>query len=453
MERVDLIVCGKYIVTADYANRVIPKGAIAIRSGQIVDVGGESEIRSKYIADEIIEKRHHLITPGLIDCHTHTQQYLLRSAVNDLMLQLPPIWTKVLVPFERMMGEKLAELSTRASIANMLKNGITYFIEAGAPYPEILAQEVLASGIKGVITYATYDITDDKVAEPWDILKRVEALLKTYGVVSNDLRVWMSLRQVMMVSEELMNRVIELSEKYATGLTMHLAEYQGEVDYVLSKYGVRPLKYMVEKGLDRVKPVVLAHGLFLSPGELELIKKYGFGVCWCPTVDSWLMGIHWAGYVDLKNVKIGIGSDGGAWNKLDLLHEAKIAKSVGKAVTNALLYFKAGLDSSTLLNMITGSKGLITNDKVGRIEKGYSADLTIFDSRNIKTLPVHDPVEALLNYMEGDNVTDVMINGKFIVKESRLITVNEEKIVEDLMNEEENILEILKELLKQIKLH
>ena len=451
MEFVDTIVVGRYVVTLDRFNRVIPRGAIAIKDGVIVDVGESGDILGKYAAEEIVERKHHVIIPGLVYCHTHAQQYLLRSAINDLMLQLPPVWTKVLVPFEKMMGEGLARLSSQASIANMLRNGITYFIEAGAPYPEILAQEVVSSGIKGVVTYATYNLSDGDFIESKEVLMRVRELYERYGG-SGKLRVWMSIRQVMMATEDLIDAVIEMSREYGVGLTLHLGEYQGEVDYTLAKYGQRPLEHMLGRGLKYVKPVVIAHGVFFSPSEVELVKKYELGVCWCPTVDSWLMGPHWAGLTNIQNMKLGIGSDGGAWGRQDLLHEAKIAKALGKAVANAMTYFKAGLDSTTLLDMLTGSRGSMIRENIGRIEKGYAADLTILNTKSTKTLPLNNPVDLVVNYLEGDDVTDVLINGKLVVENSRVTTVNEEKVMEELLNREEEIKEKINELLKQLKL-
>ena len=449
MEEVDKIIVGRYIVTLDEFNRVIPNGAVAIRDGVIVDVGEHEEIMRKYKAGEIIEKKHHVVIPGLIDCHTHTQQYLLRSAINDKMLQLPPIWTRVLVPFERTMGDDLARLSSQASIVNMLKNGITYFIEAGAPYPETLAQEVIKSRIKGVVTYATYNIADGKVAESSEVLKKV---IDLYEGFSSKVRVWMSIRQVMMATEDLIESIIEMSKKYKVGLTLHLGEYQGEADYTLAKYGKRPLEYMLNKGINSIKPVVIAHGVFFSPSEIELVKKHELGVCWCPTVDAWLMGLHWAGFTNIEGVKLGIGSDGGAWNRIDLLHEVKVAKALGKAVANATSYFKSGLDSTTLLNMATGSRGSIVGEKVGRIERGYAADFVVLNYKSTRTLPIHNPIDLVVNYLEGDNVADVFIDGEPVVENGVVTTLNEDKIAEELLNRGDEIRNIVSELINKLKI-
>lgn len=451
MEVVDKIVVGRYVITLDDFNRIIPQGAVAIKNKVIVDVDKYDNIKKRYKAEEVIERLNYIIMPGLVDCHTHTQQFLLRSAISDEMLQLPPIWTKVLVPFENAMKLHLVRISTQASIVNMLRNGVTFFIEAGAPYPEILAEEVARSGIKGVVTLATYNVLEDRSWSAEEVLKRAEVLYKEWNG-KNGVRIWMSIRQIMMVSEELLDKVIEFAKKFNTGLTLHLAEYQGEVDYTLTKYGKRPLEYMLEKGLEDIKPVVIAHGVFLSPREISIVKKLKLGICWCPTVDSWLMGVHWACLRDVDDVIIGIGSDGGAWNCLDLLHEAKIAKALAKTLINATMYYKAGLNSQTLLNMVTGSRGLITGERIGRLEKGYSADLVILDLKNIKNLPLHNPIDLVVNYVEGNSVSDVIIDGKFVLREGEILTVDEDKVVEKVMDYEDEVRDILRELMRTIKL-
>jgi len=450
VEKVDMIICGKYIVTLDSADRTIPRGAVAVRDGVVVDVDVEENIRSRYKAEEVLERRDHIIVPGLVDCHTHTQQYLLRSAIDDEMLQLPPVWTKLLVPFERIMGEELARLSSRASIANMLRNGVTSFIEAGAPYPEVLAEEVLASGIRGFVTYATYDIAEEKVAEPRDVLDRVERLYRDYSNRGDNLRVWASIRQVMMVSEELLEGVIGLTKKLGLGLTLHLGEYQGEVDYVLSRYGMRPLEYMVRRGLGDVDSVVIAHGVYLSPGEVRILRDRGFCLCWCPTVDSWLMGVHWAGFEDVGGVRLGIGSDGGAWGRIDLLHEAKIAKALSKAVGTSIRYYKAGMDSRTILRVLSGSAGTALGERVGRLERGYRADVVVLDVRSVRNLPVIDPVDAVVNYLEGDCVTDVVVGGRLLVEGGELKTIDEGELLEKLLDKEDEVREKIAELRRNI---
>ncbi|MEM2170146.1 MAG: amidohydrolase family protein [Desulfurococcaceae archaeon] len=449
-ERVDTIVCGKYVMTLNPYDFVIPRGAIAIKDGLIVDVGDEYSIKDRYVAEDVVERKHHVVMPGLLDCHVHTQQLLLRSALGDVLMQMPPVWTKILVPFEEAMSEDLARLSTQASILNMLKNGVTYFVEAGAPYPEILVEEAIKSGIKGVVTYATYDVVEGETRRTSEVMERALMLYEGFSKASSRVRIWMSLRQVMMSSEELVRSVMEECRKHGIGLTLHLAEYQGEVDYTLSKYGMRPLEYMVYRGIGEIKPVIVAHGIYLSPVEISLLKKHGIGLCWCPTVDSWLMGIHWTGLLDDEDLIAGIGSDGGAWNRLDVLHEIKVARAIGKAVANSLFYYKSGTSARRLLKMATGHGGALVGERVGVIGKGYPADLAVLNVSSIKTMPVIDPVDAVVSYLEGDAVTDVLVDGVFVVKNGNVITVDEERVLKELLDREDQVREVVHELFKKL---
>ncbi|MEM4914212.1 MAG: amidohydrolase family protein [Desulfurococcaceae archaeon] len=136
--------------------------------------------------------------------------------------------------------------------------------------------------------------------------------------------------------------------------------------------------------MERVKLVIIAHGAYFSPREVRILRDYGFGLCWCPSVDSWLMGMHWIGLTDVEGLKLGIGSDGGAWSRADLLYEVKVAKALGKAMSVSVTYFKAGLDSNTLLKMLTGSAGSLVGERIGRLEKGFAADIVVLDTAEIR---------------------------------------------------------------------
>ncbi|MEM1554976.1 MAG: amidohydrolase family protein [Desulfurococcaceae archaeon] len=449
MDYVDTILLVKILLTLDEPVNYILDGAIAIKNGIIVDYGPRESVLNKYRSENIIEKPHHIAMPGLIDCHTHTQQYLLRSLINDKLIQLPPVWTKLLVPFEQNLDSELARLSTQASLINMVRNGIVYYVEAGAPYPEIVVEETIKIGVKGAVSYATYDICDDEVRNSSEVIDRVEKLLIRYHSFNNNVKIWTSLRQIMMSSEELVHRVIEIAEKWKTGLTIHLGEYQGEVDYTLSKYGLRPLEYLLKIGLNRVSPIIVSHGLLLSPHEIRLIRENDISICWCPTVDAWLTGIHWAGLMN-NGVKVAIGSDGGVWNRLDLLHEAKIAKAIGKSLGNSILYYKSGLSSEDLIKMITGLGGNIVKDKVGSIKHGYSADIIILEYNDLRTLPLHNPISLVIDFLEGYSVTDVFVNGRHIVENGIVKSIDEEKVINRILDREDDLRRIVNEVSKNL---
>ncbi|MGC8983585.1 MAG: amidohydrolase family protein [Desulfurococcaceae archaeon] len=130
-----------------------------------------------------------------------------------------------------------------------------------------------------MVTYAMCDVVEgERVAEPRDVLSRLERPIRERGGHSPNLRIWASLRQVMMVSDELMESVLELARRHGLGLILHLGEQQGEVDFTLTREGIRPLEYVIRRGLDGIKPVVIAHGVYFSPSEVRLLRDKKLGL-------------------------------------------------------------------------------------------------------------------------------------------------------------------------------
>ncbi len=446
-EEVDLIVKAKYIVTLGPKGNLL-KGAIAIKNGHIIDVDSEDRILSKYRAEEIHEYPEHIITPGFVDCHVHTQQLLLRSSISDEDLELPPIWTRYLIPFENMMSEYEAYISSLMSLITMLKSGVTTFVEAGAPHPEQLVKAVRETGARGFVSVSTYNVMEDLVVESSRILEHTLQVMK---MCSDDMcRTLFSIRQLMMITEDLIDKIRKLLSEHRTGLTMHLAEYQCEVDFCLDKYGKRPLEFVDSKGLTNVKPFIAAHAVFLSEKEIEIAISKRLGICWCPTVDSYLMGNHWLSIYGSKAL-FGIGSDGGAFTNLDLLHEVKIARALSKSLLAALTYTKSSMKSELLLRALTGQGGELLGIRIGRVDKKYMADLVVLRIDKLHLVPVYDPVEAIINFLERDSIQHVYVRGKKVVEDRELKTLDEQKIYEKFLDLAPNVENLIRELKRAIK--
>ncbi len=448
-EAVDMIIRARFIIKS-FDSYPIENGAIAIKGNVIVDVDRDDKIFSRYKSDIVVNRDNHILLPGFLDCHTHTQQILLRSSISDYLLQLPPIWTEYLIPFEKRLSRELAYISSLLSVASMARYGTIYFIEAGAPYPDDLIKAINDVGIRGVVTYATYDRYKDEVYDYREILHRVDDMVRSYMNMDR-VRVWGSIREIMMVSRELLEGVRDICKKYGIGLTMHLDEYQGEVDYALSVYGVRPLEVLDRMGLTDIKPFVISHGVYMNDDEIDIVRSKNLYICWCPTVDSILMGPHWLG-IRGRDIYFGVGSDGGAFTSLDLLHEVKIARALSKALRVSLTYDKIGLDSKKLLRALTGYTEYIFGDKVGRIDKGYKADFVSINLRRLSTIPFYNPIESIVTFSEGIDIHDVIVNGEFIVKEGKLTKISEEKIIEKILTILPELTNILNEMKRSMEM-
>jgi 5-methylthioadenosine/S-adenosylhomocysteine deaminase len=439
MESVDLIIKARYVITM-WEPPVIEDGAVAIKDGVIISVDRAGKVQGNFRAEEVIERGRHILMPGLVDAHTHTQQVLLRSFINDKRLSLPQIWTKLLIPFEELLTDELAYLSSLLSVVGMAKSGITTFIEAGAPKPLELIRAINEVGIRGIVTPSTFDLGEDKVLNTKEVIRKVEDLLP---YVNDRVRVWCSIRQIMMASQDLLLGIRDFCLRHGLGITYHMGEYQGEVDYSFMKYGKRPLEVFDELGLTRIKPTVIAHGVYLSIRERGIIKERGLGIAWCPTVDSIYMGPHWLPL--FGDYMFGIGSDGGGFTDLDLFHEARVARAVGKALTISINYDKSSFDTITLMRALTGWGGRLINDHVGIIRPGYRADLITLRLDDPRILPIHDPVEAVLTALSGRDVNDVLVNGEFIVKNSSLVKVDEVELINKIYDVTPTITDKLRE--------
>ncbi len=449
-ESCDLIIKSKYIVLDE--NTYIENAAIVIRDGVVVWVGGCNEVDYKFKCENTVLRKKHIVMPGIVDGHVHTQQILLRSSVTDYMLELPPIWTSYLIPFEEKLGSNLAFLSSMLSLLNMVSNGTTFFIEAGAPYPRELFNAAVKVGLRGVVAASTFDTGYENAPDTKEALAETEETLR---LESDRVIGWGSIRELMMASKELIEGVVELCEKYGRGLTMHLAEYQGEVDYSLTKYGVRTLKAIDSIGVTKVKPLLLSHGVFFSCEELEILVSKRIGVCWCPTVDSLLMSPHWIHVTPAlyrEKLIYCFGSDGGCFSNLDILHEAKVARCLGKSMNTSMMYSKSSFTSRDLLKGLFGSSGEVCGFKIGCLKPGFKADITIVSLDEAGVYPSYNPIETITCFAEGSSVNDVIVDGEFIYENKVFKKVKLNDILSALDKEIDRVEKIIAELRESLPL-
>jgi len=429
-EEVDLIVSGGTLLTVDEKRRVILDGALAVRDGRILEVGERGRVESRYDAAEVLDARGKLVLPGFIDLHVHNAQSLLRGWIDDRLTALPPIWLSMLIPFEAHLEPRHVEAASWISMLGMLRSGTTCFVEAGAPWPEAVAGVAEKIGLRAIITRSNIDLSEDipmyletsetvrenlRLFERWDGRGRV--------------RVWFSLRELMLDTMELYEEFRRLAEERDTYITMHLAEDRVEVDYALEKYGVRPVELMYRRGF--LSPRVLAsHMIYLNSRELRMLRGSGASVAWCPYVDARVMSFPRVDEMLAAGVNLGLGSDGGAWCNLDLLEQARIGRAVVKTLSNASYYDKTCLDSWEALEMITRRGGAAVHQPIGMLKPGYLADLIAIRLRAPHLLPLSNPVETLINSARGSDVEDVVVGGEVLMRGGEVLKVDEEGVLE-----------------------
>ncbi len=452
VEVVDLLIEGATILTMSELG-VIKEGAIAIKGDRIVEVGRRDKILDSYRGEQIIDGRGHIAMPGLVDCHTHTFQILLRGSLSLKEFGRHPVWLNILIPFEGALTEEEAGISVQLSCLNMIKMGTTCFADAGGPRPETLAKAVLESGLRAVITRSTMDkgqipeTMKDGTEEA--IAKTVSLIERWNGSGNGRIKVWFGIRQIMTSTDELLHRTAELARKYNVGIHLHLSEEILEIDHALRRWGERPVEHLANIGLLKNK-VLAAHCAYLTDQEVKILAEHQTSVAHCPVINYSYMYNPKIPQMLANGVNICMGTDGGSMRPLDMFQEALTALVCCNAHHGTPYYDHQALTLRNVLEMATtsGAKALMWNNEIGAIKPGYKADIILIDTRKPHLTPIHDPCSTPF-FCHGTDVTTVIVNGKTLMRKGEVQTLNEEQIIEKARELAPTLIEKIKNIAKK----
>lgn len=399
---------------------------IAITDGRFVDISPAGT--RLYEATEILDGVHKLWMPGLVDSHMHTGQQLLRGAVLD---ELPMIWTRIMLPFESTMTPEKMQLSASLASLEMIKSGTTGFVDAGGYYMEEAAEEYVRSGLRGVLSCSAMDQGNfpDSIRQTTEEVLASEAALYSGFHGKGNLKVYYALRALMNCSQELIEKTALHAHDRGTYYQAHMNEYAGEVNYTLENYQLRPVEYLETLGvLDEY--FVAAHGIMLSAAEKSLLSKREVKVVHCPFSNCG-KGVPDTPELLERGISVGLGSDGAAHGGLSLWNEMKILRSVMNAVHGVRQAEPAVMPARTILDMAIrgGAAALGEAGKLGALKPGYKADLIAINYEQPHLFPTADWVNTLVECVTGPDVTDSIVEGRLLMKDRQVRTLDEEKIL------------------------
>jgi 5-methylthioadenosine/S-adenosylhomocysteine deaminase len=437
--RVDILVQGCAVVTMDDAGTVLRDGAIAIAGGDIVWVGEAADARGRFEAETTIDGSGRIAMPGLIDGHVHTGQQLLRGKLASLARRRPlkiPIWKNYYIPFEGMLEPEDVYLSGMVAYTNMLQVGTTCFAEAGGPHPDEMGRAALDVGVRGFVALSTVDQSRGTgAAVPGSMLMTTEqALDRNVGLVKRwrdkgRVQAWLALRQIIVCSPELIRNMSQAARDLDVKIHTHLAEGTYEVDYALENFGKRSAEWLADMGvLD--SHLHCAHSVTLSADEMDLYVRYKPSACHCafnnysigapPLLEMWRRGIA-----------IGLGTDGAAaWSSLDIFQVAHAAKIGQQVLWGTPSHIRTVLSSDELLKIATrgGARALGIDHLIGSLEAGKRADLLLVDTRDMDQYPADDPLFVASSLVVGRDVRDVIVDGKLVMRDREILTVDMEQL-------------------------
>lgn len=439
---IDLLIVNASVITVDPQRRVFARGAIAVHGSKILEVDQADLLAAKYQAKTVIDGAGKIALPGFINCHMHLPQVLMRG-VNDNVEVMDKL-KRYIWPIQGNYKASDVLISSRLGFLEMIKSGTTAFLGTGM-HPrygiDAIAQAMLDSGMRGVLSKYVMDVTgyaQDQTAlhrgvweDSRDALRLTEALIERWhGAGNGRLQIWYSPRSVGGVSKELFIEISRLALEKGVGITAHWAEVQNNVDYTLEKYGCLPVEFAAQVGM-LGKHVTFAHGIYVTEKEMDLLAETGTNICHCPVCNSKLaMGTAKVSQMLQKGVNICLGNDGMPVNNTaDMFREMRTALLIQRNTFKNPLYPTAA--EAIEMATINGAKGIMADHLVGSLEAGKQADIILVNARNPHITPVHDPVSAIVWAANGSDVDTVLIDGQVVMRNRKILTMDEEEILAD----------------------
>ncbi len=435
------------IVTMNPERKILKDGTIVIEGNKIIDIGKTEQMRKKHNTDIRINAKNKLVIPGLVNLHFHPGN-MIRGIGEHMSLEE---WAQnILYPYLSAMEPKDAYLSAVTAYAESLLTGTTT-INGMYHYIVKLAEAAEDIGMRTVLASEASDSLEDQPT-----LEDNEKALKKCEKFSDRIKVWFGVEWLPISSREFLIKARNLADKHNTGIHIHLNESSGEVKACLKKHGKRPTELAHELGLLGTD-VVAAHCVWLSDAEKKIYAETGTHISHNP-VSNAKFGNGIASIPDLSKlgVNIGLGTDDAACNDTFHMFETmKFASLMQKAI-----HFDAKqMMAEKVFEMATinGAKALGMEGQIGSLEKGKKADIVLLDLETPNLRPIHlsdySNIYQNLIYSSPTNaVHTVIVDGKTIVENKTLKTINLHNTLEEHQIKSKKILERRKDYIKEIPL-
>jgi 5-methylthioadenosine/S-adenosylhomocysteine deaminase len=406
------LICPEWIAPVAPAAAVLSGHAVAVDGSDIVAVLPEAEALSRWPQADVERMPGHLLVPGFVNLHTHAAMTLLRGVGDDLPLK---DWLEQRIwPLEgRLASPEFVFDGSLIACAEMVMGGITCFNDMYF-FPEEVAAAAGIVGVRASLGIIVLEFPTVYASGPAEYLRKG---LELRDRLRDDplLSFCLAPHAPYTVSDDSLRRVASLASEIGAPIHVHMHETAHEVAESIAQTGMRPLQRIAALGL--LGPELIAvHGVHFDEGDLRLLADHGASVAHCPHSNLKLAsGIAPAARMLAMGINVGLGTDGAASNnRLDLLLEARTAALLAKGASGDASAWSA----HATLNAMTlaGARALGLADRIGSIEPGKAADLVAVDLGALDSQPVFDPVSHLIYVAGREQVTDVWVDGRRVVR-------------------------------------
>jgi len=417
---VDTLIHARWIIPVEPESVTYEHHSLVIDSGKIIDLLPTDLAKQKYQGTITENLENHALLPGLINCHTHAAMTLMRGIADDLPLMdwlQNHIW-----PLEqKWMSEAFVKDGTDLAIAEMILGGTTCFNDMYF-FPEIIAAQALQHGIRAKVGLIVIDFPSAWAQNADEYIEKGLALHDQLRL-SDLCTTAFAPHAPYTVSDEPLQKIRTLADELEVPIHIHLHETQHEIEQSQAQSGQRPLQRLHELGL--VNPSLIAvHMTQLTDEEISLFAESGAHIVHCPESNLKLAsGFCPVARCLAAGINVALGTDGAASNNdLDMFGEMRTAALLGKAIAGDA----SAVPAMKVLRMATinGAKALGLDACCGSLSLGKAADIIAIDLNTLETQPLYCPVSQIVYAASRQQVTDVWVAGKRLLKQRQLTTIN-----------------------------
>jgi 5-methylthioadenosine/S-adenosylhomocysteine deaminase len=431
-QKIDLLLTNAYVLTMDQDFNQYPQGAVAVQDDKIIAVGPSSDLKNQYSSREEIDCQGNVIMPGLVNAHTHVAMNLLRGLADDLRLD---VWLQgYIMPVEReFVTPNFVHLGTSLACAELIQSGVTSFADmyyfedevaaaaAEAGMRAVCGQTILKFPSPDADTYEKALKASEKFIQKWQNHPLITPAIAPHAPYTT--------------TESILQSATEMAQRYNVPLHIHISETAQEVSDSIRDRSMPVVPYVKKQRILDSK-VIAAHCVHIDEGEMHTLRHHGTGVAHNPTSNLKLSsGIAPINRMLELGLTVGIGTDGvSSNNDLDMFEEIRLTAFLAKGSSGDPTVVPA----KTALNMATrmGAEAVHLADQTGSLEIGKKADLILLDIHNLHNSPHfrNDPdrIYAQIVYAaKSTDVRDVMVNGKWLMRNRELLTIDIEPLLQE----------------------
>ncbi len=427
MHDIDLIISGGKALLLDEANTCLDNAGIAIHDSSIIDIGRREDILKRYAAKKIIDAEGSLVLPGFVNTHTHAAMTCFRGIADDL--ELMDWLNNYIFPAEaKNVNPHLAYWGSMLACAEMIKSGTTTFCDMYI-FEEETARAAKEAGVRCLVGEVLFDFPSPSCKTPEEGLACTRRLAEKWY---NDplVRIIVEPHSLYTCSRPLLQQAKMIADEFGLMLGIHLLENQQEHDQLLEKHGKSAVAFLDDIGYLNER-LLAFHCVYLTINDISLFAKHGCKVSHNPA-SNMKLGNGIPPITDMleAGITVGLGTDGCASNNtLDMIKEMSTAAKLHKVA----MLDPTVMDAKTAMRMATinGAKAIGMGHLVGSLEVGKKADIILIGLNRPHLTPLYNAYSHMVYAAGGADVDTVVINGKVVMENRRLLTIAEE----DVMNE------------------